>query len=250
MSSANVLAHVRVGVTAVLGLVGRRCGVLGDSYNDDDLLDGNLVDNTGGSVCRGGHNLRVGVSVLLGRGRSGCDDGRSRRRLHDRCRSSRLGRLRCVDVELGDAAGTLALGRRVALDGHRGDARDDGLSSRLAGATWLEWVGVSGAVLNGDVSAETLGRSGTVIVGENRRELLDIALVLLGFGLEFASEEGAVFGASGLVGTSRHGRLQDIDVPAVDEIGVVPVAWSVLDGKVRYHIGLHVPVGSPLEKTN
>jgi hypothetical protein len=178
VSSANVLAHVRVGVTAVLGLVSR---VLGDSDDHNDLLDGNLVDNAGGSVCRGGHNLRVRV-CWLGGSWGGCHDGRSRRRLHDWCRS-RLGRCLGVDIELGDAAGTLTLGRCVALDRYRGDARDNGLRSRLAGAAWLEWVGVSGAVLNGDVSAESLRGSGAVIVGENRRELLDIALVLLGFGL-------------------------------------------------------------------
>jgi len=200
VTSTKVLAHMRVSVTAVLWLVG--C-ILGDGHNDNDLFDSNLVDNTSGSVCCGRHNLSVGVNILLGGSRSRCDGGRSRWYLDLGCLRClilrgwcrRLG-LRSVDIILRDTSGSLAPGRCVALCGHRGDAGEDRLSSGLGWATWLEWVGVSGAVLNRNVSAESLRGAGAVVLRENSRHFLNITLVLLCFGLEFAAEVLAIFGTA------------------------------------------------------
>jgi hypothetical protein len=49
-------------------------------------------------------------------------------------------------------------------------------------------------------------------------------LALLFFGLEAASEDGAVLYATGGVGAGVYGGLEGFDVPASDEIGVVSVA--------------------------
>jgi hypothetical protein len=50
---------------------------------------------------------------------------------------------------------------------------------------------------------------------------------LLGFGLERGLEVDAVFDAAGGVGAVVDGGLEYVDVPAVDEIGVVAVAYGV-----------------------
>lgn len=91
-------------------------------------------------------------------------------------------------------------------------------------ASRVERVGVLWAILNRHVSAETFGRTGTVVVLEDIRKILNFTLVLLSLSLQGASEVLAVFDASGGAGAVGDSRLKDIDVPTVNEVGVVPVA--------------------------
>jgi hypothetical protein len=174
-----LVVAVDVCATTVVCLV-----VIGDGYGDLDLLNGDLVHLTCGGVGGGGDDLLAGLRAL-GRSRS---DGWCNWKWRILCRSgdNRRGS-GGLDVVDGDTAtvgvGDLAASRGVALgwDGcNAGDDRCNGLAS----ITGLERVGVSRAVLDGDVTAETLGRTGAVIVLQDPHGLLDLALTLLGLSLE------------------------------------------------------------------
>lgn len=203
-----------------------RCGLraFGDGDGDFDLLDANLVHDAILGVDGGGDDAVV-VAVVVGvGGRSGGRRGNRRGR-----RASRGSRRR--DVVHGNASWALGVGRGVALRGDRGDRRHGRLGGGLAAAgARLERVGVFGAVLHGDVTAETVGGAGAVVVLERGGGVLDLAGALLGLGLEVAREDGAVFDAAGEVGARVDGGLEGIDVPTVDEVGVVSVSGGVTVG--------------------
>jgi len=209
---AMLTAAVHVSVTAVMG----RCslGTFGNGNGNLDLLDANLVDNAILGVGGGGNDAAVIGCRVLG-DCSRCD-GRGGRG------SSRSGRF---DVVHRDAGCAFRVGRGVALGGDRGSRRQGGLGRWLAtSGAGLEGVGVLGTILDWDVTTETIGRSGAVVVLERRGGVLNFAGALLGFGLEFARENGTVFDAARQIGASVDGRLEGIDVPTVDEIGMVTVS--------------------------
>jgi hypothetical protein len=90
----------------------------------------------------------------------------------------------------------------------------------------LNWGSVLGAVLDGDVTAETFSGARAVVLAEVLGDFFDLALALLLLGLQGAGEDGAVFDAARGVGAGVDGGLEGLDVPAVDEVGVVSVACS------------------------
>jgi hypothetical protein len=109
-----------------------------------------------------------------------------------------------------------------------GAAADNGSGSGLVLRATLEGSSVARAVLDRYVSAKTLCGAGAVVVAECGGHLLDVALALLGFGLEAGGEDGAVFDAARFVGAGVDGGLEGVDVPAVHEVAVVAVTCLVL----------------------
>jgi hypothetical protein len=87
-------------------------------------------------------------------------------------------------------------------------------------------VGVLGAVLDGDVTAETISGTGAVVLAQVLGDVFNLALALLLLGLQGAGEDGAVFNTARGVGAGVDGGLEGLDVPTVDEVGVVSVAYS------------------------
>jgi hypothetical protein len=220
-----LLAPMRLNVPPVL----LRCGV-SDGDGDCDFLDGDFVHDARGGVCSRRYNLAVSVDSVLdvcsssdNGGSSGRNNGWESR--DDRRRRNSGG----LNGEDGDAARAHGVSGGVGLCGDRSDRGDDGLGGGLvARAARLEGVGVAGAVLDGDVAAETLCGAGAVVLHEHLGHLLDLALALLSFGLERRCEDGAVFDAAGQVGAGVDGGLEGVDVPAVHEVAVVSVACGVI----------------------
>jgi hypothetical protein len=218
---ADTVAAMRVRVAAELG-----CGVNGDS--DVDLLNGDLVHDSVLGVGGGRDDLALGGSSLLNDRRGG-DGGCGR------CSVGLGGCGRCgvgLDVVHGDTAtplvGDLGPGRGVRLRWHRcGRGGDGDGHGRLVSITNLEGLGVLGAELDGDVSAKAVRGTIAVVVVEAQnlgRLGLDLAGALLSLGLEVGCEVDAVLDAARWVGAVVDSSLQNVGVPAVDEISVVSVS--------------------------
>jgi hypothetical protein len=208
LNVSAVLLSIRIGNSDCdLNFLNRNLihdAVLGVGRSADDVVG--LVDDRVGDVGDGGNGRRDG--------RDGLDD---------------LGDGGGVDVVHGHAAGSHGVCGRVRLRRNRRNGadggRDGGLSSGCAG---LEGVCVAGAVLDWDVSAETLCGALAVVRHEGLGHLLDFALALLELGLQGRGEDGAVFDAAGEVGAGVDGGLEGVNVPAVHEVGVVSVACGLL----------------------
>jgi hypothetical protein len=220
-------------VPAVLVCVAAALGVDGDGL--DNLLDGDLVHDTVAGVGGGGDDAIILGGSILGVGGSG--DGRRGSGLVRSSGRCGLG-LRCgssssasLDSEDGDTATervgrALGAGRCVAEGRHRGNGRDAGLDGLLVAlVTALEGSSVLRAVLDGNVSAETVRGTGAVVGVEGLGHGLDLALALFGLGLEATSKDGAVLNTTRGVGAGADGGLESVDIPTVDEIGVVSVAY-------------------------
>jgi hypothetical protein len=83
--------------------------------------------------------------------------------------------------------------RSVRLSRHRGDRRESGLDGLLVFlVSSLEGRSVLGSVLDRDVTAKAVGRTGAVVNVEDLGHVLDLAGGLLGLGLQTAGEDGAV----------------------------------------------------------
>jgi hypothetical protein len=89
----------------------------------------------------------------------------------------------------------------------------------------VERVGVLRTVLDGNVTAEAVGGSGAVVLLEVIGHGLDLALGLLGLGLEGVSEVNTVLDTAGGVCAVIDSVLEGLDVPAVDEISMVTIAY-------------------------
>lgn len=215
--------RAHVSVSAVLRLVAVIC----DGDSNSNFLNRNFVHNAGRCVGSCADNFAFGGSLDVRLGWGGSDNGCGGGFDLGGSGGLDLGSSRSVgrlDGEDGDTTGSLAASWGVALGRDRGNARDDGCGSGLVGAAWLEWVGVSRTVLDRDVSAKTLGGASAVVLLENRGHVLDLAFSLLGLGLEGRREVLAVLDAAGGVGAVVHSSLKNVDVPAVNEIGMVSVA--------------------------
>jgi hypothetical protein len=192
-------------------LLGR---IVRDRNSDRNFLDRDFVHDTLRRIRGCAHDVRV-----LGFGQDGRGSD-SRRRGGSRGRS--------LDIEFGDSTWALGLGGCVGLGRDRCDRGQRGGGSGLVGRAGLERVGVAGAVLHGDVAAEAFSGARAVVGFEDGWHGLDVALALLGFGLERGSEDGAVFDAAGGVGALGYSGLENVNVPAVHEVAVVAVACTLL----------------------
>jgi hypothetical protein len=189
------------------------------SDGDVDLLDGDHVHDSVLGVGRSRDDLALRGSGVLKVGRRSDGGG-----------GGGGGSVTGLDIVNRDTAtplvGDLGPGRGVRLRRHRcGRGGDGDGHGGLLGGTGLERSGVLGAVLDGDVAAKAVGGTITVVDAENLGHGLDLAGALLSLGLEVAGEVLAVLDTARGVGAVVDGSLEGVDVPAVDEISVVSVAW-------------------------
>lgn len=231
--AAEVTTAVLVCVSAVVST---------NSGGDDDLNDGNLVYDTVLGVGRGRDSLvtrdsindvskrsdgRCGGVVAVVSAGAGLDHGG-----------------RALNVVDGDTTSAHGASRGVGLSGHRGNrgqSRSDGLLVVLVSS--LKGCGILGSVLNGDVTAETVGRTSAVIDREDLGHGLDLAGGLLRFSLEGTGEDWAVLNATRGVGAGGDGGLEGVDVPSVDEISVVSVTYLALVVNRHRNIGFTYQLG-------
>jgi hypothetical protein len=235
VATLSVLPCVRLSVR--MPLVPHLVAVVCNGDSDGDLLNCNYILDAVRSVSSGADNLASSrcVDFLLGGGRGNNGSSRSRGSEYTgRDAGNDLGNGRGLDVVDRDTSWTLGASGRVALSGNGSDAGEDGGSGWLIWGSGLEGVGVARTILDGNVSAESLGGAGTVVVVEGLGHLLDLALALCGLALEAGGENGAVLNATGEVGALGDGGLEGIDVPAVHEVTVVAVAyWSLVKMETR-----------------
>ena len=210
--AAEMTTTVLVCVSAVVGT---------HSGCDDNLDDGNLVHDTILGVGGGRDNVITlkSISDVSKRGdgrRSGVTSGAGAGLDHGG---------RALNVVDGDTTSAHGASRGVRLSGHRGDRGKGGGNGLLVIlVSSLKGRGVLRSVLDGNVTAETLGGTSTVVDGEDLGHGLDLASGLLGLGLETGREDRAVLNTTRGVGAGSDGGLESVDVPAVDEISVVSVA--------------------------
>ena len=107
----------------------------------------------------------------------------------------------------------------------------------MGGLAWLvglvgsDRVGVARTVLDGNVTTDTVGGGASaVVVLESLGHVLDLAHVLLKFGLQGISKDGAVLDAARRVGAGGNGFLESINVPSVHKVTVVSAACWVSVG--------------------
>jgi hypothetical protein len=186
------------------------------SDGDVDLLDGDHVHDSVLGVGRSRDDLALRGSGVLKVGRRSDGGGG--------------GNVAGLDIVNRDTAtplvGDLGPGRGVRLRRHRcGRGGNGDGHGGLLGGTGLERSGVLGAVLDGDVAAKAVAGTIAVVDAENLGHGLDLAGALLSLSLEVAGEVLAVLDTARGVGAVVDGSLEGVDVPAVDEISVVSVAW-------------------------
>lgn len=204
---------------------------------DDDLLDSNLVHNATLGVDLGADNATLGRSVIEAGARRDSRGSRSIAACRSLARLCDLKRVSIVgagdrgrlDVVNADAVTVLGASRRVALRGNWCDRGDTDTACWLVGCARLQGRGVLWAILHGDVTAEAVGGTAAIIVEECGGDVFDLALALLGLGLQ-VREMLAVLYATGQVSAVVHSGAERVRVPAVNEIGVVAVAGGIAVG--------------------
>lgn len=231
--AAEVTTAVLVCVSAVVGT---------NSGGNDNLNDGNLVYDTVLGVGRGRDSLVTRDSINDVSKRS---DGRCSGVVAVVSAGAGLDHGgRALNVVDGDTTSAHGASRGVGLSGHRGNrgqSRSDGLLVVLVSS--LKGCGILGSVLNGDVTAETVGRTSAVIDREDLGHGLDLAGGLLRFSLEGTGEDWAVLNATRGVGAGGDGGLEGVDVPSVDEISVVSVTYLALVVNRHRNIGVTYQLG-------
>lgn len=195
-------------VVLVVALVLRGGGSSGNfGHVDVDLLDRNFVDGAGARKSGGADDL-----------------GGNRRGRRRRGRNA-------ADGLNGDAAAVLVAGEtfKTGLVGERRHKRSAAGVGRSASGGCTRVGGahssVGGTVLDLDTAAEAVAGTFAVVVGQGFGNLC-LAELRVGLGLDV--EKWAVLDLAGLGRAGVDRRLEEVLVPARDEVAVVTVAWALL----------------------